>query len=112
MKEFLFVFRGDWNSLPEVSEEETKSRTKKWMDWVGGIAAQNKLVTKGNRLMHHGKIVKKNLVTDGPFIEMKEFIGGFSIVKANSYDEAVELANGCPVLLMGGEVEVREINAF
>jgi hypothetical protein len=107
MKEFLFVYRADWASLPA---DEQQSRNKLWMDWMGGIAAQNKLVDKGNRLAGTGKMVKsKNVVTDGPFAEIKETIGGYSLVKANSYEEAVELAKGCPAILAGGHVEVREI---
>jgi hypothetical protein len=88
--------------------------TKKWMDWVGSIAAQNKLGDRGNRLVsNQGKVVKpNNLVTDGPYVEIKESIGGYSLVKANSLDEAAELAKGCPILSLGGNVEVREINAL
>ena len=111
MKEFLFVFRNDYKSIPTGSPEELQALTKKWMDWVGGIAAQNKLVDRGNRLGSDGKVVKgNNVITDGPYMETKELIGGYTIVKANSYTEAVELAKGCPILVLGGNVEVREIN--
>ncbi len=50
MKEFLLIFRNDFSALPEVSQEEAQANTKKWMDWMGGIAAQNKLSNRGNRL--------------------------------------------------------------
>ena len=83
---------------------------KKWMDWLGNIAAQNKLVTKGNRLQNSGKILKSDVVTNGPYTDIKESIGGFSIIKAKSYDEAVDVAKGCPILQLGGNVEVREID--
>ena len=80
------------------------------MDWIGGIAAQNKLVDRGNRLFPSGKVVKPgNIITDGPYSEIKESIGGYSIVKADSLEEATELAKGCPALTVGGSVEVREI---
>ncbi len=111
MKEFLLMYRADWGKLPQVSPGEAQARTKGWMDWVGGIAAQNKLVDRGNRLTPTGKVVRaKGSVTDGPYAEIKETIGGYSIVKANSYEEALQLAQGCPVLSHGGCVEVREIN--
>ena len=111
MKEFLFVFRADWGSMPAASPEEAQARTKSWMDWIGSIAAQNRLVDKGNRLEGTGKVVRpKGSVTDGPYVEIKESIGGYSLVKAATYDEAVKLAQGCPVLLGGvGSVEVREL---
>ncbi len=111
MKEFLFIYRNDFNAMPAATEEEAKAATKKWMDWIGGIAAQNKLSNKGNRLSKSGRVVKtKNAVTDGPYTEIKESVGGYSIIKADSYDEAVELAKGCPVLNLGGNVEVREVD--
>jgi hypothetical protein len=111
MKNFLFVFRADWGAMASASEAETQARTKSWMDWIGSIAAQNKLVDQGNRLEASGKVVKpKGSVTDGPYAEIKESIGGYSIVKAASYDEAVKLAQGCPMLHGGvGSVEVREL---
>ncbi len=113
MKEFLLIFRADVNSLPTVSPEKLQANTKKWMDWLGGIAAQDKLVNRGNRLNPEGKVVKaNNVITDGPYTEIKESIGGYSIVKADSYEEAVEIAKGCPVLKTGGNVEVREISAI
>jgi len=113
MKEFLLVFRADYNNMPKGSPEQMQERTQHWMNWVGGIAAQNKLAARGNRLFADGKVVKpQHIVADGPYMEIKECIIGYSIVKADSYDEAVVLAHDCPVLLVGGNVEVREINAF
>jgi hypothetical protein len=81
------------------------------MDWMGGIAAQNKLVSNGNRLsMSIAKTIKpNNVITDGPYTEIKEFINGYTIVKAANVDEAVELAKGCPILKVGGNVEVRAV---
>jgi hypothetical protein len=83
------------------------------MDWLGGIAARNKLTSKGNRLQSSGRIVKSDaIVTNGPYTDIKESIGGYTIIKADNYDEAVEMAKGCPVLLAGGNVEVREIDVI
>lgn len=111
MKDFLFVFRNDYSALPTPSSEEMQAATQKWMDWVGSIAAQNKLGDRGNRLKPEGKVVKgTDLVTDGPYTEIKEMIGGYTLVKADSLEEAVELAKGCPIFAFGGNVEVREIN--
>ena len=72
MKDFLFVFRNDYQRMPQGSPEEMQALTQKWMDWVGGIAAQNKLVDRGNRLVSDGKVVRpNNVVTDGPYTEIK-----------------------------------------
>jgi len=108
MKDFLFLFR--MNGAPAGSPDEMQAMTKRWMDWIGGIAAQNKLTDRGNRLFPAGKVVKPgNVITDGPYTEIKESIGGYTIVKAYSLEEATELAKGCPGLSVGASVEVREI---
>ena len=111
MKDFLLVFRNDEKGLPQGSPEEMQARMKKWMDWMGNFAAQNKLIDRGNRLHADGKIVNPgNVITDGPYIEVKELIGGYTLIRAESLDEAAEMAKNCPILEFGGNVEVREIN--
>ena len=110
MKDFLLVFRADYNTMPKASPEQMQATTKRYMDWIGGIAAQNKLTDRGNSLVPSGKVVKAgNVITDGPYTEIKECIMGYSIVKAESIEEATELAKGCPILTFGGNAEVREI---
>ncbi len=113
MKDFLLIFRNDFNAMPKRSPEEMQANTKRWMDWVGSIAAQNKLTDRGNRLEQAGKVVRgTNIVTDGPYAEIKESIGGYTMVKADSLEAAAELAFGCPILEVGGNVEVREISVM
>ncbi|MES2110335.1 MAG: YciI family protein [Bacteroidota bacterium] len=110
MDEFILIFRHEDGSKI-ASPEQMQTWMKQTMDWIGGIAAQNKFVG-GNglpldtsRVVHHN-----NVVTNGPFGEIKETIGGYVIVKAGSIDEAVEFAKGCPVLQGDGNtVEVRKI---
>lgn len=110
MQDFLLVFRRGANALPTDSPEQMQAMTGKWMDWIGGIAAQHKLVDRGNRLAEEGRVVKGGIVTDGPFTELKELVGGYTIIRAESYDDAAEIAKGCPVLQIGGSVEIRGIN--
>ena len=112
MKEFLLIFRTDYSGISQRTAEQAQLMMQKWMDWMAGIAAQDKLVNKGNRLQPSGRIVKNDMVTNGPYMEIKESIGGFTIIKAESYDDAVEIAKGCPILLSGGNVEVREIEVL
>ncbi len=111
MKDFLFLYRADYKSMPTGSPEEMQAMMKKWMDWIGSIAAQNKLTDRGNRLGGEGKVLRPdNVVTDGPYTEIKELLGGYTVVKAESLDEAVSLAKGCPILAVGGNIEVRPID--
>lgn len=111
MKEFVLIFRNSANPDAKPSPEQMQKVLTDWMDWMGCIAAQDKLADKGNRLsMTEGKTVKPgNVVTDGPYTEVKEFINGYIIVKAATIDEAVELASACPILGIGGNVEVRKV---
>ena len=114
MNEYLLLMRLDLLTKgAQPSPEQLEIYMKQYHDWVGGIAAQNKLTDRGNRLDASGKVLKgDNLVTNGPYAEIKETIGGYSIIKADSYEAAIELAKGCPVLTMGGNVEVREISVM
>lgn len=111
MNEFLLIFRRDLK-MPGVqpSPQQVQDMMKDWQNWLGGIAAQNKLVNNGNRLGGEGKVVRANgNITDGPYVEIKEGLAGYSIIQAKSLEEAAELAKGCPVTLVGGNVEVRQI---
>ena len=114
MKEFLLVFRRDFvTNGVQPSPEQMQGMMKHWQDWMGGIASQNKMANTGSRLDSAGKVVTpNNVVTDGPYAEIKESIGGYIIVKAGSLEEATELAKNCPILLIGGNVEVRPVIAM
>jgi hypothetical protein len=111
MNEFLLIFRHE-DGRNVASPEQMQNWMKQTMDWLGGIAAQNKLVHSGDglsfedsRVVHHN-----NIITNGPFGDIKETIGGYVIVRADSGDEAAGLAIGCPVLQgEGNTVEVRRI---
>ncbi|HEY9533474.1 MAG TPA: YciI family protein [Mucilaginibacter sp.] len=110
MNDFLLIFRRDESVDLKFTPEQLKEVTKPWLDWMGGLAAQNKLADSGNRLDTNGRVVKPGaIVTDGPYVEVKEAIGGYIVVRASSLDEAAELSKDCPILASGGSVEVRQI---
>lgn len=94
-----------------ASPEQMQIWMKQTMDWIGGIAAQNKFIGGNGLPFEDSKIVwSNNVVTDGPFGEIKETIGGYIIVKAESVEEAVEFAKGSPILQgEGNSIEVRKI---
>ncbi|MCS3795862.1 YciI family protein [Niastella sp. OAS944] len=109
MKDFMFIFRGAADQY-SFSAEEMQQHMQKWFAWIDELKAKN-LYVAGEPLTPEGKTVKgpKALVTDGPFTESKELVGGFFIIKASSLSEATEIAKGCPDLALNGTVEVREI---
>ncbi|MEO6330740.1 MAG: YciI family protein [Ginsengibacter sp.] len=108
MKEYLLLFRG--NDMHE-SPEESQAHMQRWIQWMGELGKQGKFVG-AQPLNKTGRQItgSTKIVTDGPFIEGKEMVGGYLICKANSYEEAVEISKGCPILeFETGIVEVREI---
>ncbi len=110
MDEYILIFRHQ-DGKKIASPEQIQVWMKQTMDWIGGIAAQNKFVGGTGLPFEDAKIVHhNNVVTNGPFGDVKETIGGYIIVKADSVEEAVEFAKGSPVLQGDGNtVEVRKI---
>ncbi len=106
----MLIFRHE-DGTKVASPEQIQVWMKQTMDWIGGIAAQNKFSGGNGLAFADAKVVRhNNIVTNGPFGEIKETLGGYIIVKANSVDEAVEFAKGSPVLQGdGNSVEVRKL---
>lgn len=110
MEEYALIMRHE-DGTKIASPEQLEIWMKQTMDWIGGIAAQNKFVGGTGLPFEDARVVKHNkIVTNGPFGEIKETIGGFITVRADTVEEAVEFAKGCPVLQgEGNTVEVRKI---
>lgn len=110
MEEFALIMRHE-DGKKVASPEQMQEWMKQTMDWIGNIAAQNKFVSGTGLPFDDARVVKKNnVVTNGPFGDIKETIGGFIIVKADSVEQAVEFAKGSPVLQgEGNSVEVRRV---
>ena len=106
----MLIFRHE-DATGQVSPEQMQQWMKMTMDWIGGIAAQNKFVGSNGLPFDDARVVwPNNVVTNGPFGDIKETIGGYVIVRAESVEEAVAFAKGSPVLLgEGNSVEVRKI---
>ena len=112
MKEFILVFHKDHrvSELPSSSEKE-QIHLKDWHDWFRSLAAQGKLAIPIQFWDPQGKVLKADkIVTEGPYSEVEKSIDGLIVVKASDYTEAKEIANECPVLELGGTVEIRMVN--
>ena len=110
MEEYVLIMRHE-DGTKIASPEQMQAWMKQTMDWIGGISAQNKFVSGTGLPFQDAKVVSSNkVVTNGPFGDIKETIGGFITVRADSIDEAVEFAKGCPVLQgEGNTMEVRKV---
>ena len=111
MKEFALIFRTSTDIDFKPTPAQMQDVLTSWTNWMGGIAAKDRLIDKGSRMGISGSktVAAGNVITDGPFTEIKEFINGVMYIRAKDIDEAVEIAKGCPMLQGGGKVEVRPL---
>lgn len=113
MKDFMMLFHSEPNPDFNPTPEQIQAEVKAWQDWMGSIGAQGKLKNPGEALGFEGKTMHSDgSITDGPYAELKEIVGGFIIVSSETIQDAIKLAEGCPALENGGKVEVRDIMNF
>lgn len=107
----MLLFRGD-DLGKGRSPEELQRVTDNWMAWFKRLTEEGKLVA-GSPLEREGKIVsgKDRIVSDGPFVESKETVGGYFLLDVATLDEAIAIAKECPGLPYGVRVEVRPVAA-
>ena len=106
---YMLLFRGT-DLRKGLSAEELQKVTDDWMVWFKRLTEQGKALA-GQPLERDGKIVsgKDRIVSDGPFAESKEAIGGYFLLDVATIDEAVAIAKECPGLPYGVRVEVRPV---
>jgi len=111
MEKFMLIFHGGIKS--ESSPEELQANMGKWMAWVDKLHQAGKYVS-GEALLPGGKLVTgKNAVTDGPYTEGKELVGGYFVINAATMDEAIaEATENYPDYDFGGSVQVRQAMKF
>jgi hypothetical protein len=113
MARFLFLYRRDKDRAAKLSPEEMQRHLQLWQVWIDEGLRKGWIVDGGDGLTQEGRVVNAgHLVTDGPLVEAKEIVGGFSIIQADSLDAAVEHARGCPAVRNGGKVEIRGLAGF
>ncbi len=111
MSNFLYLFRGGEESFEKLSQEEKQAHMQVWGTWMGKLQEKGQLLD-GFPLEADGKVVhsKGDMVTNGPYAEGAELVGGYLIVSAKDMDGAIEISKGCPIFdYEGSTIEVREI---
>ena len=106
--EFLVISRGQWD--PALSRDEIQGAIDRFYVWIEQMVVDGRM-KRGQRLADRGKTVARNLVTDGPFGESKEVIGGYWFILARNLDEAARIASGNPCLQCGLFYEIRPVEA-
>ena len=108
MSEFVYLYRGgETNRSPERMQQTMQ----KWMAWFKELGEKGHIKEPGHPLERAGKLVKgkQKTITDGPFAEAKDVVGGYTLIEARDLDQAVELSKGCPIFDVEGAVEVRPV---
>src|SRR5260221_2875813 len=106
--EFLVISRGQWEST--LSRKERQNAIDQFYVWLNRLVDEGKM-KRGQRLAYEGKTIgRQSVITDGPFGESKEVIGGYWFILAHNLDEAAQIAKGNPCLNYGLFVEIRPID--
>lgn len=107
MAKFLFIYRESTESRIPPSPEEMQALGAAWGAWMQKFHAA--ILPGGDGLKHSGKVLKKGIVTDGPYVESKEIVVSFTLIQAEDYDAALAIAQACPP---GRTIEVRELAGY
>lgn len=109
---FLFLYRGPAEQPKwEPSPDQMQAMLEAWNAWKARFSQE--VIDVGDGLKPTGAVYKDGTVTDGPFIEGKEVMGGYSIVAVSSLERAIEIARECPIKLQpGASVEIRELAGY
>lgn len=112
MARFMFVYRGpESQHEAELAPEQMQQIMEAWNGWIGKGFEEGWMVDPGDALKLEGKIVnQEKVVSDGPFVESKELVGGYSIIQCDNFDAAADIAKSCPAAdSPGGSIEIREL---
>ena len=112
MSRFLLLLRDDPSTFAHLSPAEMQAIIQKYIAWGNGLRASGRLITSDKLTGEGGRVARrgdgKPMVTDGPFTEAREVVGGFYMIHAKNYDDAMTVVNECPHLAFGS-IEVRQV---
>lgn len=111
MEKYVLLFRMDIiTESAQPNAEQMQHYMTSWMKWIDDIAAKGQLAEGGNHFSKTGKLLRpKNTITNGPYTANKESVGGYIIILAKDMDDAISIAQKCPILEgEGTSVEIRE----
>ena len=107
MAKFLFIYRESTAPRSRPSPEEMQVLAGQWCAWMQKFSAS--ILPGGDGLKPSGRLIKNGIVTDGPYVEAKEFVASFSLIQADDYDAAVAIARECPG---DNVIEIRQLGVY
>ena len=109
-QKYMLIYRRDESGSTTITPEQMQATIKLWDAWKQKF---KEVLDPGDGLKPGGRVLRAGLVTDGPYVEGKEVLGGYSIIGANSYEHALEVARACPITGMPAYcIEVREMAGY
>lgn len=117
MPKFLLILRGDPDVWRHQQPESIRELVGRFEAWAGQLMAQNRFLDGKKLADGEGRVIVRDgvggaRVTDGPFGESKEIVGGFHLIEADDYEHAVQLCANHPELSIQGSVEIRRLDAM
>ena len=107
MLKFLFIFRHSTDPRTRPSPEEMQALGREWYAWMQKF--KGSILPGGDGLKPGGRLIRAGIVSDGPYVEAKEFVASFSLIQADNYDAAVAIARECPG---DNVIEIRELGGY
>lgn len=108
----MMIFRLEPNFAHQPTKQEIEMQQQSWGTWIGNLANSGKMI-ETNRFDFKGKIVDANKnVSENYYAPENKMVSGYMIVKVATENEVVEMAKECPIALLSGFVEIREIVAM
>jgi hypothetical protein len=104
---FLFIFRHSTDPESRPSPEEMQVLGGQWYAWMQKFSGS--ILPGGDGLKPGGRLIRGEIVSDGPYVEAKEFVASFSLIQAENYDAAVAIARECPG---NNVIEIRELGGY
>jgi hypothetical protein len=114
MSQFMLLLYDNPSAFANVTPEQMQQVIQEYNAWAGKLGQEGRLVGGEKLKDEGGKIIKQDgkqvKVTDGPYSETKEVIGGYFIIKADNYAQAVDISKTCPHVKYGPRIDVRQID--
>ncbi|MDX2035945.1 MAG: YciI family protein [Isosphaeraceae bacterium] len=111
MSKYMLIYRDPAEPAAAPSPEEMQAFLAMWGEWFGKFGPA--IVDGGDALEPGGRMLQPGgIVSDGPYVEAKEVVGGYSVVEAESFEKAVEIARECPIAKVGGGIEIRKLAGY
>jgi len=116
MSDFVFLFRIDDAASREAMGTPARAQQtmQSWLVWMRELESKGHLKDRGQPLDRTGQVVRgtDKVVSDGPYVEVKDLVAGFIVIQAKDLAEATAVSKGCPMLMGGGSVEIRPVMAM